>query len=130
MTDRQAEDSAILAGPLSPLHNDGVTMAQSICPTCSSTFHPVGRRRYCSDACRQAAWRRRHPIPPPPLPLGGARPARPLTVYECPSCGARYLGEQRCPDCQLFCRRVGPGGRCPHCEEPVALGDLIAEGEG
>ncbi|MDO8567871.1 MAG: hypothetical protein Q7R57_04065 [Dehalococcoidales bacterium] len=51
-------------------------------------------------------------------------------MYECPSCGARYLDEQRCPDCHLFCRRVGPGGRCPHCEEPVAVADLIADGEG
>lgn len=50
---------------------------------------------------------------------------RAATVYECPSCQARYLGAQRCPDCQLFCRRVGPGGLCPHCDEPVAVGDLI-----
>ena len=140
MTDRQAEDSATLAGHFYPSCNDGVTIAQAVCEVCGRAFRQVGRRRYCSDACRQAAWRRRHPIPPPPLPLGGARPAasdglrprsfRPQTVYECPSCGARYLGQQRCPDCGLFCRRVGPGGRCPHCDEPVALADLIVEGTG
>ena len=49
------------------------------------------------------------------------RSPRPATVYECPSCETRYLGEQRCPDCGIFCRRVGPGGPCPHCDEPVAL---------
>jgi hypothetical protein len=50
---------------------------------------------------------------------------RDTTVYVCPSCETRFLGQQRCPDCGLFCRRVGPGGPCPHCEEPVALADLL-----
>ena len=61
------------------------------------------------------------------MPKGDPRSG---TVYECPSCGVRYLGEQRCPDCRLFCRRIGPGGLCPHCDEPVAVADLIADGEG
>jgi hypothetical protein len=56
-----------------------------------------------------------------------ARPRRPVTVYACPSCEARYLGEQRCGDCGVFCHRVGLGGACPHCDEPVAVADLIAE---
>jgi len=50
---------------------------------------------------------------------------RPATMYECPACGTRARGEQRCPDCGLFGRRVGPGGPCPHCGEPVAVADLI-----
>ena len=33
-------------------------------------------------------------------------------VYECPGCGERLL-ERRCPECNVFCRRLGPGGRCP-----------------
>ena len=45
-------------------------------------------------------------------------------VYECPECETRYLGERRCPDCQLFTRRAGIGGHCPHCDEPVTLTDL------
>ena len=36
-------------------------------------------------------------------------------------------GEQRCPDCGIFGRRIGTGGPCPHCAEPVALTDLIEE---
>ena len=56
-----------------------------------------------------------------------ARSPRPATVYECPACETRYLGEQRCPDCHLFCRRIGPGGACPHCDEPVALVDLYSD---
>jgi len=37
----------------------------------------------------------------------------------------RYLGEQRCPDCGVFCSRIGLGGACPHCGDPVAVADLI-----
>jgi len=37
---------------------------------------------------------------------------------------ARYLGEQRCESCGVFCRLVGPGGECPHCGELVAVEDL------
>jgi transcription initiation factor IIE alpha subunit len=46
------------------------------------------------------------------------------TVYECPDCETRYLDERRCPDCNLFCRRIDTGGNCPHCDEPVAISDL------
>jgi len=45
-------------------------------------------------------------------------------IYQCPECETSYLGERRCPDCQLFCRRAGTGGLCPHCDEPVTLSDL------
>ncbi|MEP6562662.1 MAG: hypothetical protein ABJD68_16505, partial [Nakamurella sp.] len=54
-----------------------------------------------------------------------ARPRREITIYECPDCGERLLGEQRCPDCGTFTRRVGIGGCCPSCMEPVAVIDLI-----
>jgi hypothetical protein len=103
----------------SPYRNDSATMP---CPRCSRSFAPIGRQRYCSTACRQATWRRRHAAPLPVLPL---RVPRSGTVYACLACGARFLGEQRCPDCNQFCRRIGPGGPCPHCDEPVALADLL-----
>jgi len=45
-------------------------------------------------------------------------------VYQCPDCEQRLLDQQRCPDCQLFCRRIGRGGACPHCDEAVAIYDL------
>lgn len=119
-----------LADRPSPSSNDGVTMAGALCATCGRAFRPSGRRRFCSDACRQAAWRHRH-AEPAPSPPAAAKPRsrRSATVYECPSCGTRYLGEQRCPDCRCFCRSVGPGGRCPHCDEPVAISDLRADAE-
>lgn len=50
-------------------------------------------------------------------------PALPV-IYECSACETRYLGERRCPDCNLFNRRVGPGGSCPHCDDLVAISDL------
>ena len=51
-------------------------------------------------------------------------------LYACPACDARFLGEQRCPDCNTFARRLGPGGPCPHCDEPVAVSDLLQTGNG
>jgi hypothetical protein len=108
--------------------NDGLALSprRSTCPRCQRGFTPVGRRRFCSDACRQATWRARHPenlvtaiVLPPRTP-------RSATIYECPSCQTRSLGEQRCPDCNTFSRRVGPGGLCPSCDEPVAVTDLLA----
>ena len=124
------------AGGAFPSRNDGITIARAVCSVCGSPFHPTGRerarakpvacRRYCSDACRQAAWRHRHPGPKDQLPPPNGVP-RLGTVYECPSCGSCYLREQRCPDCQLFCRRIGPGGRCPHCDEEVAVADLVSD---
>ena len=47
-------------------------------------------------------------------------------VYECPECEERYRAERRCPDCQLFTRRLGRGGQCPHCQEPLAIAELAA----
>ena len=61
----------------------------------------------------------RVPPPPPPTRPGGHHPGRPappgFTVYECPGCGERQLGEQRCETCRTFTRRIGVGGPCPHC---------------
>jgi len=92
------------------------------CGVCGRQFQPVGRQRFFDAACRQKAWRRRHPTELPAIP---ARVPRVAIVYECPSCSTRYLGDQYCADCHQFCRRVGPGGSCPHCDEPVAVTDLI-----
>ena len=92
-----------------------------VCEQCGNRYNPSGRRRYCTDACRQAAYRDRHLTPGPPPPNTQTR--API-VYECSTCEQRYLDTRRCPDCNLFCRRVGPGGPCPHCDEPVAHTDL------
>lgn len=49
------------------------------------------------------------------------------SVYECPECGERYLGERRCPDCGRWCRRLGVGGSCPECDHVLAMVELLGE---
>jgi hypothetical protein len=105
-----------------PSRHDDVTIT---CPVCHHPFTPSGRRRFCTDACRAAAYRRRRDANQPPLPVPPARPRQPITVYECSDCGARALGEQRCDDCSTFMRRIGYGGNCPCCDEPVAVAELL-----
>lgn len=110
------------AHPDTPPGDDTATMT---CPVCQRPFTPSGRRRYCRDACRRLAWKRRRHTPPTPVVVPPGRPRRPLTVYQCPSCDLRAVGEQRCDDCHTFMQRVGLGGPCPHCEEAVAVADLL-----
>jgi predicted nucleic acid-binding Zn ribbon protein len=85
------------------------------CPVCGTAFSPSGRRAYCSGACRQAAWRRRHVPAPPRVPVPPKGAKRAVTVYQCDLCGARALGEQYCSECCTFMRAVGRGGLCPEC---------------
>jgi hypothetical protein len=47
------------------------------------------------------------------------------TIYVCSSCEQRFLAERRCDDCNRFCRSLGLGGLCPHCDEPVLLAELF-----
>lgn len=102
--------------------------ATTPCPVCDRAFQPAGRRRYCSDECRKTAWHRRHQPARPPITVPPApRPVKASTVYECPSCETRYLGTQYCADCAVFCRRIGHGGLCPNCGEPVAINDLTID---
>lgn len=101
-------------------HND-----TTVCPVCGTKVPRTGRRRWCSDACRQAAWRRRAAMPPAPQPvLPAARSRRDGTIYQCGECDARYLGDQWCTDCNRPCRRLGPGGQCG-CGELLTIDELI-----
>jgi hypothetical protein len=102
---------------VNPVRDDHATIT---CALCGRSFVPKGRQRHCTTLCRQRAWRRVHAAPQPPA----ARMVKATIVYECDGCGNRYLGIQRCEDCNTFARKVGPGGCCPHCQEPVALADL------
>ena len=61
----------------------------------------------------------------PPDDLHPGRPRREITVYACTDCEQRYLAQQWCTDCQRPCRRIDLGGLCPHCDEPVAIIDLL-----
>jgi hypothetical protein len=89
------------------------------------------RAHYCSDACKQRAYRLRHhgaavvDLAPLRRLLQRQRALVAHTIYACPSCDGRVVGERRCPDCQLFCRQLGFGGRCPDCETPILLTELL-----
>jgi len=101
--------------------------ATRICPVCQEPFAPWGHQRYCRSACRAKAWRRRHQPAAPVVVVPPSRPRRPFTVYECEACGTRAVGAQHCEGCGSFMRRVGLGGSCPHCDEPVSVTDLFDE---
>jgi hypothetical protein len=47
-------------------------------------------------------------------------------VYECLECEERFVDERRGSDCNVFCRRLGAGGRCLSCGEAVATDELVA----
>lgn len=119
-----------------PLSNDVRDVSQPLrgfnrtCPVCGTRFRTAGRARYCSAACRQRAFRDRRALADLSLDkladdLRRQRQLLAHTVYECPSCETRLLGERRCPDCNLMCRRLGLGAPCPHCDEPVVITDLL-----
>ena len=104
-----------------PSRDVGVTAG---CGFCGRPL-PVGARLWCSPAHRQAAYRRRHQPMPEPTVMPAARSRTEGTVYECDGCGRRFIGTQRCEECNLFARRIGTGGPCPHCDEPVAMTELV-----
>jgi hypothetical protein len=100
------------------------------CPLCATPLSSP-RARYCSEACKQRAYRRRqaeHMAPDPTALVRELKRLRALvahTLYDCPTCGERYLGVQRCPECQHFCRSLGLGGACPHCDQVLLITDLL-----
>jgi hypothetical protein len=102
-----------------------VSVTAAACPACGARL-PVGRsRRFCSAACRQAAYRRRHQSADErQAPLPRRRSRLEGTLYQCPECETRYLGEQWCHDCSTPCQRLGAGGICPGCEEMITIEEL------
>lgn len=122
-SDLRANPDDIGSGPSgSPWCHDAVTITR---PVCQQPVAPVGRQKYCGDACRAAAYRRRRDAGNVTVVVPKVQPRRPVTVYECDGCGARALGEQRCEECRTFMRRVGIGGLCPCCDEAVAVNELL-----
>ena len=108
-----------------------VSVTAQGCGACGGQL-PAGRsRRFCSQACRQAAYRRRHqPNARETVPLPRGRSRLQGTVYQCPECETRYLAEQWCIDCSQPCRRLGAGGSCPCCEEVITIEELTDENAG
>lgn len=106
---------------------DGLARA---CPVCAGSL-PSTRARYCSEACKQRAYRLRQgdttatDAVAQAVELKRLRTLMAHTIYECPVCGERALGVQRCPDCHRFGRALGLGGACPHCDEPILSAELL-----
>jgi hypothetical protein len=100
------------------------------CLVCNRAV-PSRKARYCSRACQQRAYRLRRDaattLEEPNLrqDLRRRRTLAAHTIYECPACQERFLGERRCPDCHRFCRALGLGGPCPECDTPILLSDLL-----
>jgi hypothetical protein len=102
------------------------------CLVCGTLLR-TARAQYCSPGCKQRAYRLRHDDAPAgdlgavAADLKRRQRLVAQTIYECPECGECYLGEQRCPDCNRFCRALGLGGTCPHCDQPILLTELLGE---
>jgi hypothetical protein len=101
------------------------------CPVCGATPRS-SRSVYCAKAaCKQRAYRLRHQsqatvnLAVVRTQLQRQRLLVAHTIYECGSCGERFLGERRCPDCHLFARSLGLGGTCPDCDTVILLSDLL-----
>jgi predicted nucleic acid-binding Zn ribbon protein len=90
-----------------------------------------GRSRYCGDRCRKRASRLRNQpdhqalVADLMVQLKQRRSLVEHTIYGCSSCEQRFLGERRCPDCNLLLRKLGAGGLCPDCGEPVLVSELL-----
>ena len=110
--------------------SEPVACAEPRCLVCRAGL-PSRRARYCSDACRQRAYRLRQinltVTDTASLVAELKRRAVLLThrLFECPACGEQYLGEQRCPDCNRFCRLLGLGGACSSYEQPILLAERL-----
>jgi hypothetical protein len=101
------------------------------CPVCERTLPLQGRGTYCGPACRQRAFRLRHrQATRPTLDTLTQRLRREQlliaqTVYECPSCSERFVGDRRCGECNRMCRKVGLGSECGGCGEIITITDLL-----
>ena len=102
------------------------------CPGCLVCGKALTSAHGIAHAHQQRAFRLRHQPSLPDLQrlrqeLQRRRAVVARTIYECPSCGERLVGERRCPDCRLFTRAIGLGGHCPECDTPLLLVDLLGE---
>ena len=101
------------------------------CPMCGDVFPIDGRSIYCTPACRQRAFRLRHrpenrqALTALVTTLPRQQRLTDQTVYECPACSERFLGQRRCGDCNLMCRKVGLRGECSSCAEILTIADLL-----
>ena len=99
-------------------------------PDCGHAL-PSTRAHYCSGRCRMRVLRQRRLLTSlsEVVEMGSPSVRRPLDhyVYECTACDERYLGERRCPACELFTRNLGLGAPCPDCDHPIVLSEVFPD---
>ena len=95
------------------------------CPACGLTFLGDRRRIWCSRGCRQKGFHMRRDWPEQAPIVFRRRLSPAVTVFRCPACGTRALGQDTCPACATPSNSLGPGGPCPHCSQPVAVVDVM-----
>jgi hypothetical protein len=122
-----------MESPQTPMR-DGWRDGQRGCVVCGAALASP-RARYCSRAHPQRAFRLRHRAELPDLQqlrqeLQRRRVVVAHTVYECPSCGERLVGERRCPNCNRFGRAIGPGWSLPRMRHAAAVGRPAWRGGG
>jgi hypothetical protein len=128
MTQPGSPENALRYGSRYP--STGPSVFAQACPVCGGT-PPSSRSVYCKTACKQLAYRLRHQrlanVDPVVLrkQLQRQRLLVAHTVYECPRCEERYIGERRCSSCQLYCRALGLGGQCEDCDHIILLTELL-----
>ena len=128
MSQSGSADNAMRYGSRYP--STGTSVVARTCPVCGGT-PPSSRSVYCTTACKQLAYRLRHQrsASVDPVILRSQLQRQRLlvahTVYACPRCDERYLGERRCTTCQLYCRALGPGGQCEDCDHIILLTELL-----
>ena len=103
-------------------------MSTGNCAVCGQGFtsehYQIPQRRYCSERCRKAAWRRRHP--------GRRRPCPDAVAPTVPRPDAVPRTVPRPDDdfdalaiVDTVAARAEPAARCPHCTRPVAVITLL-----
>ena len=117
--------------PLSDSWCDGSVPARRCpAPDCGRAL-PSPRAHYCSGRCRMRVLRQRRLLTSlsEVVEMGSPPVRRPLDhyVYECTACDERYLGERRCPQCNLFTRNCGLGAPCPDCDHPIVLSEVFPD---
>jgi hypothetical protein len=123
MVDGTVRDGSRYASARAPRSASG-------CLVCGKSLADA-RARFCSPAHKQLAYRLRRrealAADEPDLRRQLQRQRRLVahSIYECPQCQERFVGERRCSSCQLFCRSLGLGGHCPECDLPILLSDLL-----
>jgi hypothetical protein len=128
MSQPESAENALRYGSRYPW--TGPAVAARACPVCGGP-PPSSRSVYCKTACKQLAYRLRHQRQASVDPvvvrkqLQRQRLLVAHTVYACPRCNERYLGERRCSSCQLYCRAQGLGGHCEDCDHIMLLAELL-----